>query len=70
MAQIILTNSGTWNLPADWNDAANTIEIYGAGGDGAAGTASASGGGGAGGYYFLCSNVPFSSLISQGYVTN
>jgi len=70
MAQVILTGSGTWTLPADWNDAVNTIEIYGAGGDGAAGTVTASGGGGAGGLYFLYSNVPFATLISQGYVTN
>jgi hypothetical protein len=70
MAQIILTGSGTWNLPADWNDAANTIEIYAAGGNGATGTASASGGGGGGGGYIKATNVPLKASNTAGYVTS
>ena len=67
---ITLTGSGTWTLPSDWNDAVNTIQVYGAGGDGAAGTAARSGGGGAGGLRLLCTNVPLASLIAGGFVTD
>ena len=70
MAVITLTGSGTWALPADWNDAVNTIEIYGAGGRGANGTAAQSGGGGGAGSYLKATNVPLKASVDAGYVTS
>lgn len=71
MTQIILTGSGTWNLPADWNDADNTIEMYGPGGNGAtSGSSSFSGGGGGGGAYIKAVNVPLKASDLAGYVTS
>jgi hypothetical protein len=71
MAQIILTGSGTFNLPSDWNDADNVIEMYGAGGNGAtSGSASFSGGGGGGGGYVRAVNVPLKASDLVGYVTD
>ena len=37
--KIILTATGTnnWTVPVDWNNAANSIEVIGAGGDGGTG---------------------------------
>jgi hypothetical protein len=69
MAQIILTGSGTWNLPADWNDADNVIEVYGPGGNGATSASSSfSGGGGGGGAYQKARNVPLKALDLLGTV--
>jgi hypothetical protein len=70
MAQIILTGSGTWNLPSDWNDASNTIEVYGSGASGAAVGAGSGGGGGGGGGYVKAVNVPLQALSAiSGVVT-
>jgi hypothetical protein len=67
---VTLTNSGTWNLPADWNDADNVIEVYGGGGNGAtSGSTSQSGGGGGGGGYVRATNVPLKASDLAGYVT-
>jgi hypothetical protein len=60
--QIIITGTSaspeTWAFPSDWNDYANKIEAYGAGGNGVAGLSSRSGGGGGGGAYHSVSNFP------------
>lgn len=53
-----ITSGSTWNVPSDWNDASNTIEAIGAGGDGAISTGSANaGGGGGGGEYRRAADV-------------
>jgi hypothetical protein len=71
MAQIILTGSGTFNLPADWNDADNVIEAYGGGANGqTSGSTSFSGNGGAGGGYVKAVNVPLKASDLAGYVTS
>jgi len=54
---ITSTASTTWTVPADWNNASNTIEVIGGGGSGANAAASAAGGGGGGGAYAKVSNV-------------
>jgi hypothetical protein len=65
MAQIILSGSGTWNLPSDWNDADNTIEMYGSGSAGeTTATTSRSGYGGGGGGYVKAVNVPLKNYES------
>ena len=48
---IVLTrDAGTaWPVPADWNNASNTIELIGGGGGGSAGDRGANSGGGGGG---------------------
>ena len=43
------TGNQTWTVPGGWNDAANTIECIGAGGDGGPGKNNDNGGGGGGG---------------------
>lgn len=68
---IILTQYGTWNLPSDWNDADNSIEMYGSGNDGhTTGSTTQSGTGGGGGGYVKAVNVPLKSLDLSGYVTS
>ena len=65
MAQIILSGSGTWNLPSNWNDADNTIEMYGSGANGETTTSTArSGYGGGGGGYVKAVNVPLKNYES------
>ena len=49
--QIVITSiaSTTWTVPADWNNASNTIEVIGGGGGGATGASGQIGGGAGGG---------------------
>src|SRR6266480_2613592 len=56
---IYLTTGTTWVVPADWNNANNTIEVIGGGGGGktAAAAQLGSGGGGGGGAYSKATNV-------------
>lgn len=66
---VILLSGTTWAVPADWNDADNSIEVIGAGGGGAGSENSgggAGGGGGAGAYYANVTNV---NLPEGGTVT-
>jgi len=66
---VTLTGSGTWDLPADWNDADNVIEVYGPGGNGAtSGSTVRSGGGGGGGAYQKALNVPLKAIDLLGTV--
>lgn len=53
-----LTSADTspWNVPSDWNDLNNTIEVVGPGGSGAT-SVSVPGGGGGGGAYASVSNL-------------
>lgn len=46
---VMLTKDTSWTVPADWNNANNTIEAIGGGGGGAGGNPGAVTGGGAGG---------------------
>lgn len=56
--QIVLTTGSTWDVPPAWDNADNTIEAIGAGGNGVTSTASTnSGGGGGGGEYRRAANV-------------
>lgn len=71
MTQIILNPISSiqyWVLPADWNDAENTIEIYADGGAGATGLSTRSGGGGGGGGYVKATNMPLKAQIDAGNV--
>src|SRR6266480_183008 len=56
---IYLTTGTTWVVPADWNNANNSIEVIGGGGGGktAAAAQLGSGGGGGGGAYSKATNV-------------
>lgn len=56
---VMLTQDTSWTVPADWNDANNTIEAIGGGGGGAGGNgvATSGGGGGGGGEYRRVANV-------------
>ena len=45
--QIFLTSGDTWTVPADWNREINTVECFGAGGDGESANLAGGGGGGA-----------------------
>jgi hypothetical protein len=68
---VTLTGNGTWDLPTDWNDANNIIEVYGAGGAGAtSGSTSFSGGGGGGGGYTKGTNIPLKASNLAGYITS
>ena len=60
---IVLTSGTSWQVPADWNSANNTIEVIGGGGGGS-GYASSGGGGGA---YAKVSNVPLSGGTTVTY---
>ena len=52
------TLNQTFNVPADWNSASNSISCIGAGGDGRVGvTSSSAGGGGGGGAYSTITNL-------------
>lgn len=52
-------NCGTncWTVPADWNNASNSVEVIGGGGTGGDGTTSNGAGGGGGGGYSKVSNL-------------
>jgi hypothetical protein len=68
---VTLTGNETWDLPTDWNDADNIIEVYGAGGNGAtSGSTSFSGGGGGGGGYTKGTNIPLKASNLAGYITS
>jgi len=56
---VTLTSGSAWVVPADWNNANNTIETYGAGGGGggANGGRTVAGNGGAGGAFSRISNL-------------
>ena len=47
---IILTSGTSWTVPADWNNANNTIEVIGGGGGGSSSAAGSQGAGGGGAY--------------------
>jgi hypothetical protein len=59
VTQIIIVSGTAWNVPANWNNAANSIEGIGAGGNGTSTTIGASGGGGGGGEYHKVTNATF-----------
>jgi hypothetical protein len=67
---VFLTTADTspWTVPADWNNAANTIECIGGGGGGGGGRNAAcvisGGGGGAGGGYAKVSNLTLSGTAA------
>ena len=56
------TGSGTWQVPADWDNANNTIEVIGGGGAGDGGTNGNRGGGG--GAYAKVTNLSLSGTIN------
>jgi len=62
-----LTTGTSWTVPADWNNASNTIHMIGAGGGGATAAVSgnnrASGGGGGGGGYTVLTNQTITGAI-------
>ncbi len=62
---IFLTSGTTWTVPADWNNAANTIECIGGGASGAGNTSLSQAGGG-GGAYAAISNL----LLTPGNIIN
>lgn len=75
---IYLTSGSSWTVPSDWNNASNTIECYGAGASGAAGSwgytdgdgytwAGQGGAGGGGGAYARRTNVWFSRGSAASY---
>lgn len=58
MTTIVLTSGTSWTVPSDWNNAANTIYVLGAGADGSRGANSTTGAsGGASGSYADATNV-------------
>lgn len=57
IAGIALTSGSLWQVPANWNNASNTIEAIGGGGSGAGGGGTRVNGGGGGGAYSKVSNV-------------
>lgn len=64
------TSSTTWTVPLDWNNAQNTIHLFGGGGGGGGGYASTSyygGGGGGGGGYTKLTNQSLSIGASITY---
>jgi hypothetical protein len=56
-AKFLTVGSGTWAVPADWNNSNNTIECIGGGGGGRASLGVVPGGGGGGGAYSLIRNL-------------
>jgi hypothetical protein len=67
---VFLTTGTSWTVPADWNNASNTIECIGAGGGGVDGTVAVvgAGGGGGGGAYSKIANLtltPGSAITVQ-----
>ncbi|MBN1168649.1 helix-turn-helix domain-containing protein, partial [Candidatus Woesebacteria bacterium] len=71
-ATIYITSGTSWQVPSDWNDSDNTVEVIGGGGGGANGAAESGGnggvggGGGGGGGYAIATNV---DLTPDDYVT-
>jgi hypothetical protein len=67
-AVVVLTSGTSWVVPSDWNNSANTIHLFGAGGGGAGGYATspnyAGGGGGGGGGYTKLTNQTLSGTIT------
>jgi hypothetical protein len=63
----LLTSGTTWTVPADWNNANNTVHMIGAGGGGATAAVSgnnrAAGGGGGGGGYTVLTNQTLTGAI-------
>jgi len=55
--------SNCWTVPADWNNASNSVEVIGGGGGGADST-NAGGGGGGGGAYSKVTNLTLSGNIT------
>src|SRR4029079_15996787 len=64
--QFTAFGSGTWTVPSDWNNAANTIEVIGGGAGGAATCTNACGGGG-GGAYAKATNVTLTPGANVSY---
>ncbi len=64
-ATIYLTSGSSWDVPSDWNDNDNSIEVIGGGGGGAASTITGNYAGG-GGAYSKSSNI---SLRAESAVT-
>ena len=64
---IILTSGTSWTVPADWNNANNTIEVIGGGGGGSSSAAGSQGAGGGGAYTKLTNFTltPSSSAFIQ-----
>jgi hypothetical protein len=56
-----LTSSGTFSVPADWNNANNSIEVIGGGGGGYGGAGV--GGGGGGGGYAIVTNAAIAGTV-------
>ena len=61
---IVLTSSGTFTRPVDWNPFDNTIEGIGSGKNGSTGTSTFGGGGAAGGCYAKISNVDLPASVN------
>ncbi len=61
-----ITSGITWNVPADWNNSNNFIEVIGGGGGGATGANAkgVGGGGGGGGAYSKQTNVTLTGGVS------
>jgi hypothetical protein len=58
-----LTSGTTWTVPADWNNANNTIEVIGGGGGGGANSTGDVGTGGGGGGYAKVTNKTLSGTV-------
>lgn len=66
MTQIVLTSGTSWTVPADWNSAANTVEVIGGGAGGINTTSNNAGSGGGG--YSKAVNVSLTVGVSVAYV--
>lgn len=64
---IFLTSGSSWTVPADWNNASNTIEVIGGGGGGELNTPGNTSGGGGGGAYAKVVNLLLTAGSSVGY---
>lgn len=60
---VVLTSGTTWAVPANWNNANNTIEVVGAGGGGNNSVGGGGGTAGGGGAYSLISNQTLSGTV-------
>src|ERR1035437_4746211 len=59
-----LTSGTSFTTPADWNNAANTVEAIGEGGNGFTIASAVSGSGGGGGAYAKVTNITLSGTIA------
>jgi hypothetical protein len=59
--------SGTWTVPADWNNSTNSIECIGGGGGGGSITATVAAAGGGGGAYSKITSATFTPNASISY---